>query len=64
MANPYGTKNRTPLTVYCPDEWLPAIDEKRGDESRNAWILEAIRAKLGKGEFDPAPGPGRPRKEN
>jgi hypothetical protein len=51
------------MTIYVPDEWLPAIEKTRGNLSANAWILEAIRAKLGPKDFPKPPGPGRPRKE-
>lgn len=61
-----ATKNRTPILIHVPNEWLPAIDERRGkgtdaEEPRTEFILESVRARLGKREFPKPPGRGRPR---
>jgi hypothetical protein len=58
------TKDRTQVALYVPDEWIESIDEDRGDEPRNAWILEAIRNRLnrhGKRNYPVPPGRGRPK---
>jgi hypothetical protein len=57
------TKDRTAVSVYIPNEWIPAIDDKRGNLTLSAWILETIRTQLGKKDFAKPAGRGRPRKE-
>lgn len=41
------TKQRHVVPVRLPKDLLEALDERRGAQSRNAFIEEAIRGKLG-----------------
>jgi hypothetical protein len=55
------TKGRTHVSAYVPDEWVELIDAERGETTRSAFVLELIRAHLGKREHKKPNGRGRPR---
>jgi hypothetical protein len=58
------TKNRHAITLYIPEDWIPAIEKARGDTARTEWILESMRLRVKKQTgivLPEAPGRGRPR---
>ncbi len=52
------------VMLYLPAELLTAVDQARGEESRNRWIVEAIAERLGRPELaEELRRPGRPKNQ-
>ena len=49
--------------VHFPAEWIPMIDEVRGEIPFSEFVREAVREKVGKRKLKATRKRGRPRKE-